>query len=122
MLIPARIHGWKGIGRLGRRSVRPDPARTGSRLVRPAREYEPGPARYTAPPPTLTGLVVRAPGGAGRSWHPAFDPRTTTRHATSIVAAYVAGAAPVTGIARNSSVQRPPDRAPIADDPIGTRR
>ena len=60
MLIPARIrcHRRKGTGRPGRRSVRPDPARTGSRLVRPAREYEPGHGqghapspRYAAPPP-----------------------------------------------------------------------
>ena len=87
MLIPAGIHGWKGIGRPGRRSARPDPARTGSRLVRPAREYEPGrgqghapvPAVHSPAPRALTGLVVRAPGGAGRSWRPAFDPRTTTR-------------------------------------------
>ena len=39
ILNPARIrcHRRKGIGRAGRRSARPDPARTGSRLVPPAR-------------------------------------------------------------------------------------
>ena len=72
MLSPARIrcHRRKGIGRPGRRSARPDPARTGSRLVRPVREYEPGRGQGHAPVPAvhspalapLTGLVVRAPG------------------------------------------------------------
>ena len=74
MLIPARIrcHRRKGIGRAGRRSVRPDPARTGSRLVRVGPRIRawswpgprPRPPRYAAPPPrALTRLVVRAPGG-----------------------------------------------------------
>ena len=81
MLSPARIrcHRRKGIGRPGRRSVRPDPARTGSRLVPSAREYEPGHGqgprprpRYTAPPRDPLRAGGPGAGGAGRSWRPAF--------------------------------------------------
>ena len=62
---PSRIrcHRRKGIGRPGRRFVRPGPARTGSRLVRPAREYEPGRGQGHAPVPAVHKPCPRAPLG-----------------------------------------------------------